>query len=209
MGETTLHRMVIVDLIHGLTTRFRNDPETWVGGDLFLYYRTGEPRYVVCPDVLLVRGVRKWNRPVFFLWEERPPSLIVEVTSPGTRKEDTVQKKGLYEQLGVEEYILFDPYGEYLKPPLQGFRLTRSGYEPIPLEPDGSLRSRTTGLILRREREQDGERLRLVDPATGERLRWPEESESSARESEERIVERDERIAALEAEIVRLRAERS
>ncbi|HYX22924.1 MAG TPA: Uma2 family endonuclease, partial [Thermoanaerobaculia bacterium] len=60
------------------------------------------------PDVLLAKGVRKWPRPNYLLWQETPPSLIVEVTSEKTRKEDE-DKKSLYERLGVEELILFDP----------------------------------------------------------------------------------------------------
>jgi Uma2 family endonuclease len=199
MGETTLHRKVMVDLIHGLTTRFQNDPEVWIGGNLFLCYRQGDTAAVLCPDVLLVHGIGKRDRRNFLLWEERPPSLIVEVTSPSTRREDQSKKKGIYEKIGVEEYVLFDPYGESLRPPLQGFRLERSRYEPIPLEPDGTLASRTAGLSLRREpnRDGEGERLRLVDPATGEGLRWPEESEALA-----------QRAAVLEAELARLRSER-
>jgi len=199
MGETTLHRKVMVDLIHGLTHRFQNDPEVWVGGNLFLCYRKGDTSAVLCPDVLLVHGIGKRDRRNFLLWEERPPSLIVEVTSPSTHREDQSKKKGIYEKIGVEEYVLFDPYGESLRPSLQGFRLERSRYEPIPLDPDGTLSSRTAGLSLRREPNGDGEgeRLRLVDPATGERLRWPEESEALA-----------QRAAALEAELARLRSER-
>jgi Uma2 family endonuclease len=202
MGETTLHRKVIMDLILGLESRFRDDPEVWVGGDLFLYYRKGEPRYVVCPDVLLVHGVRKWDRPVFFLWEERPPSLIVEVTSPSTSDEDTSKKKALYERIGVEEYVLFDPYGEYLTPPLQGFRLERSRYKPIPLEPDGALSSRTAGVSLRREpsTDGDGERLRLFDSRTGAMLLRPEEMEAERRALEQELREVRDEIARLRAE---------
>jgi hypothetical protein len=97
--------------------------------------------------------------------------LIVEVTSKSTHREDTSKKKEIYERIGVKEYVLFDPYEEYLHPSLQGFRLERSRYKPILLEPDGSLVSQVTGLILRRE----GDRLRLVEPSTGEPLRWPDE----------------------------------
>ena len=40
---------------------------------------------------------------------------------------DTVQKLRQYAKLGVAEYYLFDPLGEFLKPPLQGYHLD----EPI------------------------------------------------------------------------------
>src|SRR5262249_38050197 len=90
------------------------------------------------------------------------------------------------------EYVLFDPYGEYLKPRLQGNRLEGGCYQPIPLAEDGTLLSRTTGLIFRPE----GRRLRLVDAVTGEPLPWPEELERAlAREGAARRAEAAARLA--------------
>jgi len=118
------------------------------------------------------------------------------------------KKKALYKRLGIEEYILFDPYGEYLKPSLQGFRLLKSGYQQIPLAEDGSLLSRTTGVRFQRE----GERLRLRDAASGEPILWPEEVEEARVRAEARAAEAsaardqaEERVRALEAELERLR----
>lgn len=88
------------------------------------------------------------------------------MTSDSTRDEDLGRKRSLYEQWGVEEYFLHDPRKDYLEPALQGYRLVDSRYQKIAPEPDGSLLSRTTGLRLRRE----GNRLRLIDPATGASL---------------------------------------
>ena len=138
----------------------------------------------MCPDVFLVRGVGKRTdnrRRIYKLWEEggRVPSLVIELTSESTRAED-VEKKKLYERLGVEEYFLFDPYGDYLEPRLQGQRLEGGRYIPMAPKPDGSLVSSTTGLILRPE----GERLRLVDPAAGPLL-WPQEMEAAREAAEE------------------------
>ena len=79
-----------------------------------------------------------------------------------------MEKKKLYERLGVEEYFLFDPFGEYLRPRLQGFRLEDGRYQPLVQRVDGALESRTTGLILRPE----GSRLRLQYKDTGELLLW-------------------------------------
>jgi len=110
---------------------------------------------------------------------------VVEVTSEKTRHEDLSDKKGKYLRLRVEEYFLFDPYGDYLDPRLQGYRIERGRYMPMTPEPNGSLLSRTTGLLL----ESEGLKLRLVDPATGERLLWSEE--------------KDEEIARLRRELER------
>lgn len=198
MAETTLHRRVMSNMIEGLERRFRDVQDVWVGGNLFLYFEKGNPRAVVAPDVLLVHGVSKWDRPIYKLWEEgRAPSLVMEITSGSTKDEDLNDKKDIYRRLGVEEYFLFDPYGDYLEPRLQGYRLESGWYIPISPEPDGSFVSRTTGLLVRTE----GERLRLVDPETGRPLPWGEE-EAEAREAAE------ERVRLLEEELARLRQQR-
>ena len=211
MAETTLHRKVMADLIEALERHFAGAPDVWVGGNLFLCYEKGNPEAARAPDVLLARGVSKWDRPNYLLWEETPPSLIVEVTSRKTRREDQRDKKDIYERIGVEEYVLFDPYGDWLRLRLQGYRLQSGlqsglqggGYLPIPLAADGSLESRTTGLTLRPE----GERLRLVNTATGEPLLWTDElenalqrSEAARAQAESRAAEAEARLRALEQE---------
>jgi Uma2 family endonuclease len=175
MAETTLHRKIMSDLIGGLERRYSEVPDVWVGGNLFLCYEKGNPAAHRAPDVLLAKGVEKWDRPNYLLWEETSPSLVVEVTSRKTRREDQGDKKSLYEGIGIEEYVLFDPYGDYLRPRLQGYRLEEERYQPIPLAEDGTLLSRTTGLIFRPE----GRRLRLVDAITGEPLAWQDEVDSA------------------------------
>jgi Uma2 family endonuclease len=223
MAETTLHRKIMSNMIEGLEHWFRDAQDVWVGGNLFLYFEKGNPRAVVAPDVLLVHGVRKWDRPIYKLWEEgRAPSLVIEVTSSSTKDEDLNDKKDVYRRLGVEEYFLFDPCGDYLEPPLQGYRLESGWYVPMPAETDGSLASRKAGLLLRTE----GERLRLIDPETGRPLPWGEEQaeareaaetareaaearaaeEAAARKAAEaKAVQAEERIRLLEEELARLR----
>jgi Uma2 family endonuclease len=151
MAETTLHRKVMSDIIEGLEWRYADVADVWVGGNLFLYYEKGNRKKSVAPDVLLVRGVRKWARDCFFLWEEKTPELIFEITSRSTRNEDEGKNKDTYERLGVPELVLFDPYGEYLDPRLQGYRLQRGRYRRIRLNADGSLDLRTAGITVRPE----------------------------------------------------------
>ena len=185
MAETTLHRKVMSSLIGGLERRYADVADVWVGGNLLLYYVEGRPEKSVSPDVLLARGVEKRDRETYLLWEETPPSLIFEITSRSTRREDEGSKKDLYEQLGVAELVLFDPKGEYLKPRLQGYRLERGRYRPIPPNPDGSLDLQTAGVTARPE----GKQLRLVDSASGEKLLWDEEIEAERRMAEARASE--------------------
>jgi Uma2 family endonuclease len=215
MAETPEHQTVMIDLILGLKGRYAEAPDVWVGGNFFLCYEKGNPNAHVSPDVMVARGVeKKRRRPNYLLWQETSPSLVVEVTSRSTRREDVGKKKDLYQRIGVEEYFLFDVFGEYLRPRLQGYRLEAGRFRPMKLEADGSLLSRTTGLRLHPE----GERLRLVDAVTGEALLWPEEVEAAhvlakeraaeeaaaRRAAEARATAAEERLRALEQEMDRL-----
>ncbi|HSS79145.1 MAG TPA: Uma2 family endonuclease [Thermoanaerobaculia bacterium] len=204
MAETEIHLNEMVDLLAALKRRYRGAPDVYVGGDMFLYYRQGDPRSVVAPDVFFVRGVPRGVRKTFKLWEEGvPPCFIVEVTSGSTRDEDIRKKKTLYEQLGVEEYFLHDPEGDYLSPQLQGFRLFNDRYAPIRPNPDGSLESRSTGLTLRIE----GTNLRLIDTATGERQLWVEEVDLDWQREKEARQAAEARASRIEEELASLRAE--
>ncbi len=191
MAETTLHRKVMSQTIGALERRYADVLDVWVGGNLLLYYQKGNPKKCVAPDVLLVRSVAKRDRDVYLLWEEKPPALIFEITSKSTRSEDTDFKPNLYERLGVTELVLFDPFGDYLKPRFQGYRLERGRYRPISPNSDGSLDLLTVGLAVRPE----GERLRLVDTATGEKLLWEEEEAMVRRAAEQRAATAEERVA--------------
>jgi Uma2 family endonuclease len=209
MAETTLHRKVMSDLIEALERRYADAPDVWTGGNLFLCYRRGDPSAIVAPDVLHARGVVKYDRDNYLLWDEVPPALIFEITSRSTRREDLGPKKTLYERLGVEELVLFDPYGEYLRPRLRGFRLAQGRYRPIAPNADGTLDLRTTGVTLLPE----GKRLRMVDSTTGEPLLWNDEIDGARARAEERAEAEararrlaEEHAQALTEELARLRA---
>jgi Uma2 family endonuclease len=195
MAETPAQGQVILDLYHALSQRYAAARDVYVWFNMFLYYVEGNPRASVAPDLFVAWGVdKKRKRRTYKVWEEgRAPSWICEVTSKSTSDEDTVTKKDLYEHLGVEEYFLFDPLGEYLKPRLQGYRLVGGRYQRLAAQADGSMPSQTTGLQL----VPESERLRLRDAATGAPLPWQEE-DAEARAVAERQVEetRRARIAA-------------
>jgi hypothetical protein len=104
--------------------------------------------------------------------------------------------------LRVPEYFLFDPWDEYLDPPLQGHRLVDGKYERI--EPvDGRLPSKILGLHL----EADGPQLRLYDPLSKQWLRTPPEEHEARQKAEvdRQRAEADRQKA--EAENERLRRE--
>jgi hypothetical protein len=92
---------------------------------------------------------------------------VIELTSKTTRKEDTVKKFDFYQDiLRVPEYFLCNPRAEYLKPPLQGFRLLGQAYKPIEAV-NGRLPSEVLGLHL--ESEEMG--LKLFNPENRQYLK--------------------------------------
>jgi Uma2 family endonuclease len=202
MGETEDHVNEIVDLLTALKRRYRDVEDVYVGADMFLYYVEGSPGRCVCPDVFVTVGIpKKPERRSYFLWREgRPPSMVIEVTSESSRREDQ-DKKDLYARLGVEEYFLDDPLGEYLNPPLQGFRLVQGRYEPIEPDEEGALLSWTTGLRLRREEKG----VRLIDAETRKPLLRVDE-QGRALDEQSRLLDKTQRaLQAAEEEIARLR----
>lgn len=132
--------------------------------------------------------------------EGLPPSFVLEVVSPESRRRDLEIKPERYERMGVREYALFAPEtpdGRFLlRPPLQGYRLGRSG-EYGRWEPDqaGRLYSEVLDLWLV---VRNGE-LRAQRP-DGSWLPTLEESEQARAAAEARA-------RAEEAENARLRAE--
>lgn len=216
MGETGFHITLITHLLSMLREFFRDRPDVYVGANMFVYYEEGNPTKNVAPDVFVVFGTSKAERRTWQIWEEGVgPHVVFELTSKGTWSEDLGTKKGLYEWLGVREYFVFDPLGEYLSPVLRGFRLTDGGYreiEPAVIEGGLQLTSKVLGLLIRAE----GSELRLVDQATGERLLPPPDLAAALREAERRV--RDEatarqaaeaRAEALAAELARLRGDQN
>ncbi|MFP5286688.1 MAG: Uma2 family endonuclease [Thermoanaerobaculia bacterium] len=197
MAETDLHREVMTDLIHGLKRRYAEAPDVYVGGNLLFYDVQGNPRSSFSPDVFLVKGVPPGRRRIFKLWEEgKVPCLVFEITSDSTHREDEA-KKMRYQRLGVEELVLFDPLGVYLDPQLQGYRLDNGVYRPLKPNPDGSLTSQTTGLLLRVE----GEKLRLIDAASGEKLLWLDEIDAHLDQANARAARAEEELARLRREL--------
>ena len=202
VGETDVHRREILHTIETLERHFRDAPDIYVSGNLMFYYEEGNPSAVVSPDVFVVKGVRKGLRRTYKLWEEGvAPCVVIEMTSRSTRLEDKGNKRALYALLGVREYFLFDPLGEYLKPPLQGFTLVDGEYAALPVESDGGIISRELGLKLYRDETV----LRLFDLASGREVVRTEDL-SDVLQQALSIVQQAEEHARLAAEHARLAA---
>jgi Uma2 family endonuclease len=131
MAETELHGQVMTDTREILVDWVEDDPMVYVWGNLLIFYEEGNPRKHLSPDVFMVRGVPKRPpRDHYLVWKEgKFPQAVVEVTSKTTAKEDQEEKQRIYREIWkVQEYFLFDPRAEYLKPPLQGHRLRGNRY---------------------------------------------------------------------------------
>jgi Uma2 family endonuclease len=184
MAETDVHRKLMTDLIETLEDRYANDRMVYVSGNLLVFYQEGDRRKHVSPDVFVVHGVEKRMRENYLIWEEgKGPDAVIELTSKSTKEEDLDDKYRLYaEVLHVPEYFLFDPHGEYLRPPLRGYRLRGREYFPI-RSVAGRLPSKVLGLHL----ERDGTQLRLYDPQERRRLISPREFRKEALAEIERL----------------------
>jgi Uma2 family endonuclease len=223
IGETECHILAITHLYEVLRPWFRSREGFHVAANMLLYYEKGNPSAVRGPDVMVSKGVRgKHLRRSFRTWEEGvAPAVIIEVTSVSTKDEDQFEKPAVYASLGVKEYFLFDPIGEYLRPRLQGFRLINRVYVPITSPQADRLSSDELELDF----ATDAHLLRVIDPKTGrlptreeyqEQLklargearqakRAAAEAKRAAAEAKRAAAGAERRSAELEAELERLR----
>jgi len=185
MGETDRHIDEMIALREALKGRYEDVEDVYVAGNVLLYYEEGNPASRFSPDVLVTFGIPKGPRRVYKVWEEgKAPDFVLEISSKSTWTVDEGNKKALCRRLGVREYFLFDPEGEYLDPRLQGYRLSDGEWERITPEPDGAIRTDVLGLRFTVE----GDRLRATDARTGERLLRPEELRQEVQELRQRLA---------------------
>ena len=166
LAESYLHLYAILTTLE-VIKQYLAGRQATVLADQFLYYAQGFPKLRVAPDVMVIFDVPPGGRDSYKVWEEgQVPQVIFEMTSQGTQKQDQEQKKNLYEQLGILEYWLFDPKGEWIEEKLRGYRLEDETYQLIP---DGI--SQPLGLRVAVE----GEVLGFYRLDTGEKLLTPTE----------------------------------
>ena len=194
MAETDKHRQQMIDLLDALKEYFRPEPGVYVTGNIFMHFRDEAGEWQsVAPDIFVVKGVEKKDRPSYNVEEEgKAPDLVIELVSRGSKVEDLGNKRIIYAGLGVKEYFLFDPTGELLSEPLRGYRLEGNEYLPMT---GARLHSEVLGLDLVVERGH----LRLYDSKTGQRLLTHEESEAARRAAEAKAKTAEAKAKAAEA----------
>ncbi|MGH2390272.1 MAG: Uma2 family endonuclease [Chloroflexota bacterium] len=212
LGGTQAHYSVGENFAKGLRTHARGLGVLWlVRTETDLHYpRADGTTGVFYPDVFVAADVAiPDDTPYHVRAVGKPPMLVVEVTSNKTAKKDLGPKRSAYADLGVMEYVTFDPRRtKHLE--LHGYRLTGPGrYTEIAPAAEGGLWLATIGLRVVAEPSSQafrGPLLRLITP-DGSRLLHIDE-ETQAREAAE--AERDEaRWGRLTAESARMAAEQT
>jgi Uma2 family endonuclease len=207
MAESDFQRDPLIYAVEVLKMHFRNRRDVYVSGNLFLYYQEGDAQRRVAPDVFVVFGAPNYDRASYRLWEEpKAPDFVMEIASPSTYRDDQGWKRSLYARLGVREYWQYDPTGDSLVPPLQGFVLSDTRYVPV-MEPErmGSVPSASSpvlGLDLRLHRGV----LRFYDPVRHAYLLRRPELEDRLRETEDRLHESEQARREAEARLAELEA---
>ena len=111
MGENTLQVKWIIALFNGLDGAFGDRLDVFFAADLFWYPVEGDPKTVTAPEVMVVFGRPKGDRPSYKQWEEAniPPQVVFEIQSPGNTALELKEKREFYRRYGVEEYYLYNP----------------------------------------------------------------------------------------------------
>jgi Uma2 family endonuclease len=188
MAESDPARDYLIYGVETLDIYFANQPDVYVSGNLFIYYRQGVPSAVVAPDVFVVFGVEKKKRFTYKVWQEGGilPSFVLEITSATTQENDQREKPIKYASLGIQEYFQYDPTGDYLDHQLQGLNLVDGVYQDLPVQISANgeltIESQVLGLSLT---VCNGE-LRFFEKINGrKKLLSHKETEQARQESEQ------------------------
>lgn len=206
IAKTQIHIRSIMSLYEQLLRFYSDREDVLVTADLFWYWKEGNNKRRIAPDIMVVPGVSIVPpRRTYLSWKEGVvPAMVVEFASQGTWRKDLGKKFNRYEALGVKEYFIFDPEGLYLVPTLQGHRLRGKTYRRIFADDD----SLPTELGFRLTAE--GTILRMIDSTTGNRVLTGSEQaehEKQRAETERRNAEIEkQRADNLQVEVEKLTA---
>ena len=225
MPAGEFHGMQMHTLFDQFLRYFQAHPYVHVSMDNFIYYREGDIRKVVGPDVYVVLGAAKLPlRRSFYTWAEGTvPTAVFEFLSDTTASEDRHEKVEVYlRDIGVAEYFIHQPD---MNRPIEFRGWRRDALDNIiEIEPDadGGIFSVSLNLYLRWELHEAWE-LRLLRPYLPDgtpittsmeehHLRIEAEelaaAESERRQAAERLArEESERRQVIETELERLRAQ--
>lgn len=186
MTEGGLHLQVTFYTMFALKLHLQHRSDIYIGGNMFVYYREGDKRAVVSPDVFVALGVEGGERQSYKVWESgKAPDFVLEVASRSTHRRDATEKRSIYAAMGVKEFWRFDPTGEYFEPRLQALALDDRCYRQLAPSGEEAVRSDVLGVEIRVE----GGSLRLRDLTTGLDIRTEKELDRALWESEKAYQE--------------------
>ncbi|MFO0554316.1 MAG: Uma2 family endonuclease [Polyangiaceae bacterium] len=197
VGEDLLQRLII-EVLRPLVERWLAERGVTglTGADQFIYFKRGDVRRRVAPDVFVLPGVRPGRRVRSWkTWEEGMvvPSFALEVVSLDVDK-DSVDAPALYRDLGVGELVIFDPDFE-AEPGRYRFQVYRFGKSRrvVPqVTNEDRVQSKALGCWIRATGAGETTRLRLATGAHGDEL-VPTDAERAEREQAEKERERAEK----------------
>jgi Uma2 family endonuclease len=172
MPQSIIHYDLSKDIGDKLEKHFANQSDVFIFGDVKMLW--GIPGLKQpCPDISVVKGVKDVSKTEGSFDCRKHgvrPCLVMEIMSPNYPGDDD-KKVRIYEQAGIEEYIIINPHVEDESHPFEliGYRLVRGRYERIKPNEKGQLLSQTTGILVGLTSE-NGREVELIDSATGERL---------------------------------------
>jgi Uma2 family endonuclease len=186
-----LHQEAIVTVYLSLKSVGRRRGLPWhVSNQLMvLMGRVSGKEWRPSPDVLVHTTAGTEPLTSFNVAAHGVPELVVEVASESTWNYDVELKRRIYGRVGVQEYIVFDPTGEFLGGRLRAWHATEQGFVSWRADQNGRLYSKVLDLwfkpegLLLRVFDRDGAPVPTLD------------------EQELRLSEQQQRIAELEAKL--------
>ena len=202
MPAGEFHGMQMHSLFDQFLRYFQAHPHIHVSMDNFIYYREGDIRKVVAPDVYVVLGAAKLPlRRSFYTWAEGTvPTAVFEFLSDTTASEDRHEKVEVYlRDIGVAEYFIHQP--DMNRPiEFRGWRRDALGdIVEIEEDADDGLFSASLNLYFRWELHEAWE-LRLLRPylPDGTAITTSMEEHHLRVAAEELVAEESERRQAAE-----------
>lgn len=200
MAETDWQYIPLTDTVSTLRVRYQDRSDVYVAGDMLIYYRLNRNDVSVAPDVYVVFGaLGNHPRDSWLVWREgKAPDFVMEIASQSTWRRDATEKRRIYADMGVSEYVRFDPTGNYFTPALVMETLEGTEYREQPLTTDsgGILRAYSAVLDLELCATLDL-KLRLYDPTAGQWLRTHQETEAALQEAGTEIARLREQLEQL------------
>lgn len=170
-------------------------------------HRSGGRPYDPRPDVMaLLHPLPSGAISSVSLADVGAPLFIAEVASRSTVGADVGEKRLVYEAIGVQEYLVFDPDGALLSTPLLAWRLEKDSYAPWNAAADGLWHSAALDVAFTATqpilsvRDRTG---RAIEPPqrAWERIDELEQQVRKMDELEQRVRELEENVRHLEGEL--------